>query len=272
VAKSSLPLDRRRFLTLAAAAPLGLLGGRAPGVSAETHSRRGGFSAEVGILYDALSFRVEGTIEEAIDRARGRYHVTAIGGGQGVGTRIESAGQVRGGRWTCDRTSSWFNVRGRESRSEIAYDWAARSIHYRFRGETFFLRRLRVVDDTVPVPESLHVDDVMSALLNYADGHWKPERDGMHRTLVVRRRRRDAEGPDDVDADARAELVPFEMKVGWDPSTGKPAASFDMTRFSSWARSERPARIVFGGDRRPETITSSLILGTSLTVRLRDTT
>jgi hypothetical protein len=41
-----------------------------------------------------------------------------------------------------------------------------------------------------------------------------------------------------------------------------------MTRFSSWAREDEPARIVFGANRRPEAITASLILGTSLTIRI----
>jgi hypothetical protein len=43
-----------------------------------------------------------------------------------------------------------------------------------------------------------------------------------------------------------------------------------MTRFSSWARSDRPGKIVFTADRRPETVSSSLILGTSITIRFRD--
>ncbi|MBI1735108.1 MAG: hypothetical protein HYR51_08045 [Candidatus Rokubacteria bacterium] len=192
------------------------------------------------------------------------------GEGDGVVSRIESTGHVRDGRWTPERATSWFLVRGRESRSEIVYDWAARKIHYRFRGETFFLRRLRVVDDTMPVPQGVHVDDVVTALFNYADAHWKPQPDGAYRTLIVRRRKREGEGPDDVDAESGAELVPFVLKVGRDQQTGKPVASFDMTRFSSWARPGRPARIVFGSDRRPELITTSLILGTSVTIRLRE--
>jgi hypothetical protein len=269
VDKSSLLRDRRRFLTLAVVLPL-LAGPRAPGrVSAATRSRRGLFSAELGVLYDALAFRVAGTIEETVDRGAGRYQVRADGTGDGVTNCIESVGRVREGRWAPDRASSSFVIRGRQSRSEIVYDWAARQIHYRFRGETFFLRRLRVVDDTISVPEGVHVDDVVTALLNYADGHWKPQSDGAYRTLVVRRRRRNGEGPDEVDADARGELVPFELKVGRDEPSGKPAAFFDMTRFSSWAYEGRPARIVFGPDRRPELITSTLMLGTSITIRLR---
>jgi hypothetical protein len=49
---------------------------------------------------------------------------------------------------------------------------------------------------------------------------------------------------------------------------GRATALLDMTRFSSWAREDEPARIVFGADRRPESITASLILGTSLTIRI----
>jgi hypothetical protein len=66
----------------------------------------------------------------------------------------------------------------------------------------------------------------------------------------------------------RAELVPFELKVAPDPETGKASARFDLTRFSSWAKKSEPARIVFGADRRPEVITSSMILGTKVTIRM----
>ncbi len=48
-------------------------------------------------------------------------------------------------------------------------------------------------------------------------------------------------------------------------------ALFDMSGFSSWAREDRPARIVFAPDRHPELIESSLILGTTVTIRLRTT-
>ena len=270
MAKSSLPLDRRGFLTLAAGLPLAALLGPVRGVSGATQSRRAAFTAEVGLLYDALTFRLDGTIDEAVDREAGRYQVSANGEGNGVASRIESIGRLRDGVWTLDRANSWFMVRGRESRSEITCDWEARRIHYRFRGETFFLRRQRVVDDTVAVPDGVHVDDVISALLNYSDARWKPQPDGGYRTLVIRRRRREDEGPDDIPSDSGAELVPFELRVGLDQPTGKPAAFFDMTRFSSWARQGHPARIVFSANRRPELITSALILGTSITVRLRD--
>src|SRR6266850_390568 len=76
------------------------------------------------------------------------------------------------------------------------------------------------------------------------------------------------EGPDDVAIGYRAELVPFEAKVAPDPEPGKSSALFDLSPFSSWMRPSRPARIVFGTNRRPELITTSMILGSSLTICL----
>ena len=66
----------------------------------------------------------------------------------------------------------------------------------------------------------------------------------------------------------RAELVPLELKIEPQPETGKPSALLDLSRFSSWARESRPARIVFDDERRPALITGSMILGTSVTIRL----
>ena len=61
--------------------------------------------------------------------------------------------------------------------------------------------------------------------------------------------------------------MPFALQVGTDAG-GRAMAALDLTRFSSWAREDEPARIVFGTDRRPETITATLMLGTSLTIRI----
>lgn len=268
--KSSPSLTRRQFLTLAAAAPLPLLLPAGVGVAAEIQPRKGTYAAEVGLLYDVLTFRLAGTVQEAVDRSTGRYEVRAIGEGDGIANRVESVGRLREGRWAPERSTSWFQVKGRESRSEITYDWAARRIDYRFRGETFFLRRLRVVEDSIAIPEGAHVDDVISAVFNYSNGTWPPEPDGSYRTQVVRRRKNENEGPDDVDRNARAELVPFALTVERDKETGKQTAVFDMTRFSSWARRNQPARILFGANRRPELVTSSLMLGTSVTIRFKD--
>jgi hypothetical protein len=262
----SFVISRRRFLTL----PLAFLLGPLARAAAEGQARKGSYSAEVGLLYDTLTFRLEGTTYEWVDLAAGRYEVRLVGEGVGIANRIESTGRRHQGRWVPVRTVSRFDVRGRESRSEVVYDHDAGLISYHYRGETFFLRRVRAVDDTIAIPAGVHVDDVISAEMNFADGYWKPDGDGTYRTWVVRRRRKDNEGPDEVDPNARAEIAPFALNVVPDPTTGKPMALFDMSRFSSWARAGRPARIVFGSTRRPELISSSLILGTSLSIRLRD--
>jgi hypothetical protein len=237
-----------------------------PAGVARAETLRGRYAADVGILYDLLTLRLEGTVEEKLDRVTGQYRVVATGTGPGISNRVDSTGVLRDARWAPVQSQSWFDIRGRQSRTEINYDWAKRQIEYHARGETFFMRRLRVVDDVLPIPADAHLDDVMSATLNYADGRWFPQADGAYKTLVVRRRRAENEGPDDVASSYRAEIVPLELKMVPETS-GKVSALFDLSRFSSWAKPSQPARIVFAQNRRPELITSSMILGTSVTIR-----
>jgi hypothetical protein len=261
-------ISRRQFLTL----PLALLVSSAARAVAQGQSLaqrqvvKGSYAAEIGILYDMLTLRLQGNIEETVDRSSGEYRVLAMGTGPGIANRFESTGVLRNERWAPVRSESWFDIRDRQTRTEVAYDWRKRQIQYRARGETFFLRRLRVVDDVLSVADGAHVDDIMSATLNYADGRWRPDADGAHRTLVVRRRRMENEGPDDVAASYRAELVALDLKTAPDTS-GKATAIFDLSPFSSWAKPSHPARIVFAHTRRPELITTSMILGTSVTIR-----
>lgn len=257
---------RRRFLTLALLA----VGGRlVPGGGVWAfQERRDAFAVEVGLMYDLVRLRLEGTVQEKVDPAAGRYDVRIQGRGEGIASQIECSGVLRGGRWAPVRTVTWVRVRGRESHTEATDDHDREAIEYRARGETFLLRRLRVVDADVAVPADVHVDDAVSASLNYADGFWPMAPDGTLRTHVVRRQRQKDEGPDDVSATYRAELVPLELRVGFDAATGRQAALFDLAPFSSWADENRPARVVFGPGRRPATITTSMILGTSVTIRL----
>jgi len=259
-------LSRRRFLTVAlatCAVPRGV-------VWAEViNARRSAYTVDVGILHDMLTFRLTGTVEEQVDRAAGRYDVTMAGQGMKIANRLQSHGRLIGGRWAPVHSEATFQMAGRESRSDITYDWERGRIDYHARAETFFLRRRRVVDDVVPIPSGQHVDDAVSAILNHADGRWSPGPDGMLRTFVVRRRRTETEGPDDVEPSYRAEIVPFVAKVGTD-GHGVPTAQIDLTGFSSWARSDRPARVVFGPGGRPSLIASSLILGTSVAIRFVD--
>jgi hypothetical protein len=261
---SSRGLTRRQFLTL----PLAILLMPVSRAAGEITARKGSYAADVGILYDLLTLHLDGTIDQAVDRAGGRYRIIVSGSGAGIANRIESEGALREGRWAPLRSASWFEVRGRESSTRIQYDYEGGSIEYHARAETFFRRRLRTVDDVLGIPQSTRVDDVMSAILNFEDGRWPPGNDGVLRTFVVRRRRADNEGPDEVEKTYRGELAPFELRVGPDPASGKPTALFDLTRFSSWARRDQPARIVFDHNRRPELITTAMILGTSVTIRL----
>ena len=261
-------INRRQFLTLplallVPAKVFALVQGQAP---TQRQVVKAAYSADVGILYDMFSLRLQGTIEETVDREGGEYRVLAVGTGPGIANRLDSVGVLRNERWAPVRSESWFDVHGRQTRTEVLYDWGKRRIEYHARGETFFLRRLRIVDDVLLLADGAHVDDVMSATLNYADGRWPTDAGGARRTLVVRRRRPENEGPDDVAASYRAEVVPLDLKVA--PNTsGKTTALFDLSRFSSWAKPSHPARIVFGANGRPELITTSMILGTSVTIR-----
>jgi hypothetical protein len=252
---------------MALAAALAPALGRPPGAAALVESRRGAFTARAALMYGALRFEQSGAIEETIDRAAGRYEVRITGRGPEMSTEIESSGMLRDGRWAPLRFSDRFVVYGRESRLDIGYDYDRRVVQYRGRSETFLMRRIRVTDDAVPIPAGVHVDDVVSATLNYSEDRWPRETDGSLATQVVRRRRGRGESPDETQPRYRAELVSFTLRVGTDTS-GRTTAALDLTRFSSWAREDEPARILFGPDRRPETITATLILGTSLDIRI----
>jgi hypothetical protein len=261
------PLSRRQFLTLS----LALVLTPVARVWAEPQRRRGLYDVDVGLLYNAVTLDLEGTIDEMVDATAGRYQVTVVGQGARVNNRIASEGVRRDGRWAPERAVAWFQVAGREYRTELVYDYERQTVHYQYRGETFFLRRLRTADDLVTIPPGVHLDDGLSATLNYAEDRWPPEPDGTYRTYVVRRRRPENEGPDDVQRFYRAEVAPLELRVGRDPETGKPSADVDLTPFSSWARQSRPGRVVFDTNRRPATILAALMLGTSVTVRIKRT-
>jgi hypothetical protein len=228
---------------------------------APVHSRRP-YTLDVGVLYDLFTFHNAGGVEEVVDDAAGHYDVVVAGQGSGMETRVQSTGRWRDGRWAPVHTRSRFVVRNRESRTDIAYDYERGLIAFRARAETFVLGRERRVDDTVAMPAGGRVDDALSALLNYRDDRWPPDDQGVYRTLVVRRARVKGEKPDDVQAAGyRAELVPLTFTL--DGGT----ALFDLTRFSSWASEESPGRITFGGDRRPQDIAASLMLGTRFRIR-----
>ena len=207
-------VNRRDFLTLLALAVL-----LAPArLASEPVTRRGTFAADVGILYQMLTFQLKGDVQESVDRAGGRYHVTVSGQGDGIANRVESSGVLRGGRWVPLRGASWFQVRGRESRTQVTYDYERHAIEYHGRGETFFRRRLRVVDDVVRCPRTCPSTTRSVGCSTIGEGLWTPRPDGRLHTHVVRRRRAENEGPDDVAQSYRAEVIPLELRSNLSPT------------------------------------------------------
>src|SRR5207237_6525311 len=108
--------------------------------------------------------QLPGTTDEEDVRRACRYDVTIAGEGSRIANRIQSQGVLRDGRWAPVRTTSWFQVVGRESRTTLAYDYGAGKADYHYRGETFLLRRQRLAEDTLPLGGA-HVDDAIRALL-----------------------------------------------------------------------------------------------------------
>src|SRR5262245_57530109 len=135
-------LRRRDFFIVSAALLL------APGhrLAAQPAGRRGTFAAEFGVLYGVLNYQVNGEIEENVDRGAGRCEVRLTGEGSGVTNRVEMQAEFREGRWAPVRSESKFEVQRREGWTRVKYDYERRRVEYHARAETFFLRKLRVVD------------------------------------------------------------------------------------------------------------------------------
>jgi hypothetical protein len=260
----ALPISRRQLLAL----PLGLLVLPRTAMAEGVVRRHFAYRADMGVLFDFLTFHVTGTVTEEIDPGAGRYRVVLTGEGTGVTHRSESIGSIRSGRFF--PTGSWSSgtVRGREHRASIRYDYEHGTIDFHSYGHTLILGRVRQVDDVVKMPAGQPIDDLASATLNFAAGQLEPDAQGYYRTVVVRRAKAENEGPDDVSANGyRAELVPLRFRTTRD-SAGRLAATIDITRFSSWARSNQPARVTFDETRHLESVKSSLMLGSSVSVRL----
>src|SRR5689334_13743180 len=98
---------RRQFLTL----PLFMLLAPFARAVAAPPQTRGWYTADVGVLYDMLTFHLEGSIEEMIDRQNGRYHVVIAGEGPSISNRLDASGILQQGRWVPIHSESWFNVR-----------------------------------------------------------------------------------------------------------------------------------------------------------------
>ena len=232
-------------------------------------SQETAYRLEVGILFGLISYEIKGRVIEEIDRAAERYRVRIDGDGTGISTHMDVSGIIRGGRFVPVRTRNAQTLRGRENRLAIDYDYERGRIEYHSVGYTFFLGRRRQVDDTVAIPKDGPIDDAVSACLNFAADRLERAPDGSYRTRVVRRSRPENEGPDDVSPDGyRIEIVPFAFKTEEEPGTGRLHAKIDLTRWSTWARSSKPAVLTFRRDRRIESVDSPMILGSRAMLRL----
>jgi hypothetical protein len=248
------------FLTL-------LLPGMARAAATLRTSR--GYEAELSILFNILTFSIRGDLSAEIEPAAGRYRVLMTGQGAGVTARAEGVGIIRDGRFKPTSLSSVNVVRGRENRTSLSYDYERGQAEYHSVSHTLFLGRRRQADDVVNLGPGQHVDDLFSAELNFAANKLEVDPDGVHRVTVIRRARPVDEGPDDVTPGGyRAELVTLRFRPTPEAPTGRLTALVDLTGFSSWARATQPARVAFGQDRHLESVQSSMILGTTFTLRL----
>ena len=258
-------LSRRRFLALPL---LGLLMPRSALADATERTLRS-YEANIGVLFNLLTFTLSGSVTQEVDRTAGWYKVTMNGKGAGVTAQIESTGVIRSGRFMPTETRSSHTVRGHDNRLAVTYDYDRGLIEYHVLAYTFLLGRRWQVDDLVRLPPGQHVDDVISALLNFSVNALDAEPDGSYRVTVVRRARPANEGPDDVSPRGyRAELATTRFRVAPDAATGQLTALVDLTGFSSWARPSRPALVAFSSDRSLQSVNTSLILGTTFTLQL----
>jgi len=241
-----------------------------PAVWSEASSRaQDTYTADVGVLYGLLSLTLSGSVVQEIDQSARRYRVTMEGKGAGAVHRTESVGTIRGGRFLPTESHLYQTIRGRESTVAVTYDYARGLIDYHSVAHTLILGRRRQVDDVVRLPEGQPVDDLASAYLNFGANKLDSDGAGGYRTLIVRRAWKDNEGPDDVSPSGyRATLASVRFQVAPDPATGGVHGHLDMTSLSSWARAGQPARVRFDAARHLQSFQTSLILGTTINLRL----
>jgi hypothetical protein len=231
-------------------------------------SRSFDYRVDITMLFDVLRFSVAGSMVEEVDAGARRYHVLITGSGTGVTTRIEARGLIDNDRYRPLELKSAHSFVGRPSSLLITYDYERGLVDYHAVGHTLLSGRRRQVDDVVVLPPDRPVDDAVSAGLNFAAGRLEQDPDGAYRMAVLRRSRPSSEGPDDVTPGAyRVEVVPVRFRVEPD-ATGKLIARLDMSGWSSWARADQPARLVFTPERRLESIESRLIWGSAVRMRL----
>jgi hypothetical protein len=262
-------LSRRAVLVGLGSLALGLFLPRRPAVAGSLAARSFEYRVDISMLYALLRYSVGGSMVEEVDTSAGRYRVLITGSGTGVSSRIEARGLIDNGRYRPLELKSSHSFVGRPSSLSITYDYTRGLVDYHAVGHTLISGRRRQVDDVVTLPPDQPVDDAVSAGFNFAAGRLEQAPDGAYRMFVLRRTRPKGEGPDDVTPGAyRVEVVPVRFQVEPDPATGKLIAQMDMSGWSSWARADQPARLVFTAERRLESIETRLMWGSAVRMRL----
>lgn len=227
------------------------------------------YRVDISMLFDLIRYSVSGSMVEEVDTAAGRYRVLITGSGTAVSSRVEARGLIENGRYRPLELKSDHSMAGRPSSLAITYDYARGVVDYHAVGHTLLRGRRRQVDDMVVMPPGPPIDDAISAGLNFAAGRLEQGPDGAYRMTILRRSRPRSEGPDDVTPGAyRVQVVPVSLQVEPDPGTGKLIARVDMSGWSSWARADQPARLVFTPARRLELLETRLRYGSTVRMRL----
>src|SRR5207244_12515244 len=108
-------IDRRDFLTL----PLVFLLLPLARAHATAVAHTAPYRVDVSLLYGALTYRIDETLSESIDKTGGRYAVAVTGEGEGIANRIDSAAILRRARCTPLLPQPFYSAQRRESRSNV---------------------------------------------------------------------------------------------------------------------------------------------------------
>src|SRR5437870_12722035 len=102
-------IDRRDFLTL----PLVFILLPLARAHAAAVAHTAPYRVDVSLLYGALTYRIDETLSESVDKTGGRYEVAVTGAGDGIANRIQAAGTRPQARWPPLRTPSLLPVQAR---------------------------------------------------------------------------------------------------------------------------------------------------------------
>jgi len=127
-----------------------------------------GYQLDLSILFNFLTLSLAGKVVQEIDRRAGRYRVTMDGKGTAISTRTEATGIIRDGRFKPVESRSVHLFRGRENTVATSYDYERQRVELHAVTHTLLLGRRRQVDDALAIPPGRHIDDLVSAELNFA--------------------------------------------------------------------------------------------------------